>query len=92
MAALYKKYRGRGLEILGVNIFNDQEEAARDFVKRYELTFTIGHDDSGAIGGLYSVTATPTIIFVDKTGLLVEQHVGGMSETDWQKRIENLLK
>lgn len=92
MAALYKAYHGRGLEILGVNIFSDQEEAARDFVKRYELTFTIGRDVSGAIGRLYSVTATPTFIFVDKAGLLVERLVGGMSEADYRKRIEDLLK
>ena len=92
MAALYKTYRGRGLEILGVNIFSDQEEAARDFVKRYKLTFTIGRDVSGAIGKLYCVTGTPTLNFVDKAGLLVERHVGGMSETDFRKRIEDLLK
>jgi len=92
LATLYKTYRGRGLEILGVNTFNDQEEAARDFVKRYELTFIIGRDVSGAIGGHYSVTGTPTVIFVDKAGLLVERHVGGMTEAEFRQRIEDLLK
>ena len=92
MAALYKTYRGRGLEILGVNTFNDQEEAARGFVKRYELTFTIGRDVSGAIGKLYAVTGTPTVVFVDKAGLLVERHVGAMSEAEFRTKIEDLLK
>jgi cytochrome c biogenesis protein CcmG, thiol:disulfide interchange protein DsbE len=92
LAALYTTYRERDLEIVGVNTFNDQEEAARDFVKRYELSFTIGRDVSGAIGRLYSVTHTPTVIFVDTVGLLVEQHVGGMSEVEFQKKIEDLLK
>ena len=92
MAALYKTYRGRGLEIIGVNTFNDQEEYAREFVKRYDLTYTIGRDVSGVIGRLYSITGTPTVIYVDKAGLLVERHVGGTSEADFRKRIEDLLK
>jgi peroxiredoxin len=92
LATLYKTYRGRGLEIIGVNIFTDEEEAALGFVKRYELTYTIGRDVSGAIGRLYSVTATPTVIYVNKAGLLVERHVGGTSEADFRKRIEDLLK
>ena len=92
MAALYKTYRGRGLEIIGVNTYNDQEEPARNFVKRYGLTYKIGRDVSGAIGSLYSVTGTPTVIFVDKKGLLVERKVGGTSEEDFRKKIEDLLK
>ncbi len=75
-----------------MNTFNDQEEPARNFVKRYELTYTIGRDVSGAIGRLYAVTGTPTVIFVDKKGLLVERKVGGTSEADFRERIEDLLK
>ena len=78
--------------ILGVNIVTDQEQPARDFVKRYKLTYPVGRDVSGTIGSLYAVTGTPTVIFVDKAGRLVERHVGAMSEEEFLRRIENLLK
>jgi hypothetical protein len=52
--------RERGLVILGVNISQDQEQLARDFVERYRLAYPIGRDVSGTIGSLYAVTGTPT--------------------------------
>ncbi len=78
--------------ILGVDIVTDQEQPARDFVKRYKLTYPVGRDVSGTIGSLYAVTGTPTVIFVDKAGRLVERHVGAMTEAEWRQRIEDLLK
>jgi thioredoxin-related protein len=78
--------------ILGVNISQDQEQPARDFVERYKLMYPVGRDVSGTIGSLYGVTGTPTIIFVDKAGRLVERHVGAMTEEEFRQRIENLLK
>ena len=92
MEAAYKTYRKRGLVILGVNIAQDEETAALAFVNRYKLTYPVGRDVSGTIGSLYAVTGTPTVIFVDRAGRLVERHVGGMSEADFLKRIEHLLK
>lgn len=78
--------------ILGVSISQDQEQPARDFVERYKLTYPVGRDVSGTIGSLYAVTGTPTIIFIDKAGRLVERHVGAMTETEFRQRIEDLLK
>jgi thioredoxin-related protein len=78
--------------ILGVNIAQDQETAALAFADRYKLTYPVGRDVSGTIGSLYAVTGTPTVIFVDKAGRLVERHVGGMTEADFRQRIEDLLK
>lgn len=92
MQALYEAYRKRGLAILGVSISQDEEEGAREFVKRYKLTYPNGHDVSGDITPLYGVKGTPTIIFVDKAGNLVQRHAGGMSEEEFRKRIEDLLK
>ena len=78
--------------ILGVNISQDEEQPARNFVKRYKLTYPVGRDISGTIGSLYAVKGTPTVIFVDKAGLLVERHVGAMAEEEFRQRIEDLLK
>jgi peroxiredoxin len=91
MEAAYEKYRKRGLVIIGVNVSKDQEPPARDFVKRYKLTFPVGHD-TGDIGPLYAVQAAPIMIFIDKAGKLVERHVGELTETEFRQRIEDLLK
>ena len=78
--------------ILGVNITSDQEPAARDFVKRYKLTYPVGRDVSGDIMSRYAVTGTPTLFYVNKAGKLVGRNAGESNEADFRQRIENLLK
>lgn len=94
LVAAYEKYRKRGLVIIGVNISEDEEQPARDFVKRYKLTFPVGHD-TGDIGLLYAVKSMPimsTMIFIDKAGNLVERYTGELTEEEFLQRIEDLLK
>ena len=58
----------------------------------YKVTYLVGRDGTGSVGKLYEVEATPTSLFIDKVGRLVEQHVGGLEEADFVKRLEPLLK
>ncbi len=75
-----------------MNVQWDKEQLAKTFVEVYKLTFPVGRDASGEIGALYQVEATPTSLFIDKAGRLVEQHVGGLEEADFRQRVETLLK
>jgi peroxiredoxin len=92
LEAVYKQYYKQGLAIVGVNVTQDQEPTARAFVERYKLTFPVGHDISGEIISLYAVQAVPTVILVDKTGKLVERHVGELTKSELRQRIDALLK
>ena len=92
MEALYQKYKGKGLVVLGVNVQWDKEQLARTFVEVYKITYPVGRDTSGSVGALYEVDATPTSLFIDRAGRLVEQHVGELDETEFVKRIDTLLK
>ena len=78
--------------ILGVNVPWDKEQLVRTFMEVYKVAYLVGRDATGTISKLYDVEATPTSLFIDKTGRLVEQHVGGLEETDFDKRIQTLLK
>ncbi len=91
MEEAYEKYRRQGLVIIGVNITQDDESFARDFVKRYKLTFPVGHD-SGEIAALYAAKSIPIMIFIDKAGKLVERHVGALTAEELHQKIEALVK
>ena len=91
LVAAYEKYRKRGLMIIGVNVSEDEEQLARDFVERYNLTFPVGHD-TGDISRLYVVRAMPTMIFIDKAGNLVGRYSRELTEAEFLQRIEDLLK
>jgi cytochrome c biogenesis protein CcmG/thiol:disulfide interchange protein DsbE len=89
---LYQKYKTRGLIVLGIDVQWDKEQLARTFLEVYKVTYPVGRDASGAIGALYEVDATPTSLFIDKAGRLVEEHVGELDEAEFLKRIDALLK
>jgi peroxiredoxin len=91
LEAAYEKYRKRGLMIIGVNISQDEEQLARDFAKRYRLTFPVGHD-TGDISLLYAVDSLPMIIMIDKAGNLVERHRKEFTEEAFRQQIEDFLK
>jgi cytochrome c biogenesis protein CcmG, thiol:disulfide interchange protein DsbE len=87
----YETYRKRGLVIIGLNISQNDETLARDFVKKYKLKFPVGHD-TGEIGLLYGFKALPLMIFVDRAGNLVERNTRELTREELRQRIENLLK
>jgi len=70
----------------------DKDQLARTFMDVYKVTYPVGRDASGMIGKLYGVEATPTSVFIDKAGRLVERHEGGLDEADFRQRIDVLLK
>lgn len=80
------------MTVLGINAAWDKEQLARTFMDVYKVTYPVGRDASGAIGKLYGVEATPTSLFIDKAGRLVERHEGGLEEADFRQRIDALLK
>jgi protein-disulfide isomerase len=62
------------------------------FMGVYKVTYPVGRDASGSIGKMYGVEATPTSVFIDKAGRLVEQYEGGLDEAEFRQRIDALLK
>ncbi|MBP1774928.1 MAG: uncharacterized protein H6Q86_934 [candidate division NC10 bacterium] len=78
--------------MLGINVSWDKDQLARMFMGVYKVTYPVGRDASGAIGKLYAVEATPTSVFIDKAGRLVEQREGELAEAEFRQRIDALLK
>jgi len=78
--------------VLGVNVPWDKEQLVRVFMEVYKVAYPVGRDATGTISKLYDIEATPTSLFIDKMGRLVEQHVGGLAETDFDTRIQELLR
>jgi thioredoxin-related protein len=80
------------LAVLGINVSWDKDQLARMFMGVYKVTYPVGRDANGTIAKLYAIEATPTSVFIDKAGRLVEQHEGGLEEADFRQRIDALLK
>ncbi len=96
---MYEKYRNKGLAFLSVNVIWDKAGPARKFVEDYRLPFPVGREQEVRVGEnvygeitlLYGVEATPTTLFIGKSGNLMEQKEGSLEEADFDQRINWLL-
>ena len=89
---VHEQYKARGLVILSVSVVWDKEQLARMFVEVYKPVFRVGWDASGEIGSLFNIEATPTSVFIGRAGQFADINVGSLELTEYQRRIDALLK
>ncbi|MBU6411166.1 MAG: TlpA family protein disulfide reductase [Verrucomicrobia bacterium] len=89
---LADKYHGHGLEILSVNQ-GEPADHVRDFIQREKYTFHVVLDQNQAVGGQYGVQGIPTLVLVDKKGVVRWIRVGySPNDDDLKKLVEKLTK
>ena len=78
--ALYREFRGQGLEVLLID-FRESPDRVRKVVKERGYIAPVLLDESGDITGrVYGVWGPPTIYLVDRTGRLIGRAIG---RRDW---------
>jgi thiol-disulfide isomerase/thioredoxin len=83
--ANYAAYRGKGFEVLGINLNNhDQREDVETYMQQTGFKFpSLFSEDPSAsgwehpMGRMYGVTAIPRAILVDKNGVIVSAEARG---------------
>jgi thiol-disulfide isomerase/thioredoxin len=90
---LYRKYRGRGLRVVGVNKDVARADAER-FLKRVAVTFPLVADANDAVARAFDVQAMPSGYLVDRRGVVRYVHRGFTEKTEaaLAAEIELLLK
>jgi peroxiredoxin len=73
--SLYRDFRGKGLEIVAVNI-KDKREDALAFIKKHKLSYPVLMDPEGEVGALYGAFATPTVYLIDRKGTVIARQWG----------------
>ena len=75
--------------VLGVDVM-ETREAAATFRDEFDLTFPILLDEYGLVTATYQVKGTPTSLFIDREGVIVERSLGYMSEAEIAQIIESV--
>ena len=93
LEAASKDYQGQGVVILGINATSqDSSQTAQAFMTEMGLTFPTLFDKTGAVGGLYQVSALPSTFFIDRNGVIQEVVIGGpISASHLRISIEQLI-
>ena len=79
MDRLYREFRGKGLEIVAVNV-KDKRADALAFAKQLKITYPIVMDPEGEVGLLYGAFGMPTTYLIDRKGVVLARLWG---PADW---------
>ncbi len=59
------------MEFIGINVgVNDSEEKIRRFAEKYKMNYPIYFDKGSSLTREFKVNGTPTVIIVDKSGIV----------------------
>lgn len=79
MERLYQEFKGKGLEIVAVNV-KEKRQDARAFAKQFKLTYPILLDPEGEVGLLYGAFGLPATYLIDRNGVALARMWG---PADW---------
>ena len=97
ISQMAREYKGKGLQVLGVNLDGREMKKAIDkFVLNEKLDFRILFDelagDAFRVADPYGVAGTPATFLVDKKGVIAFSHVGSVTGEQIKAEIEKALK
>ena len=89
MQRLYLEFKGKGFEIVGVNV-KDKRPDALAFAKKLQITYPIVLDPGGEVGLLYGSFGMPLSYLIDRKGVVLARLWG---PADWYSPgARNLIK
>jgi len=68
-------YKDKGVIFCAVNL-REEPEQVHKFLKEKKLKMTVALDSEGKVGSAYQVAAIPTLVLIDKKGMVQSVHVG----------------
>ena len=96
LRAWHEQYDKAGLSIVGVHSPEFSWEKPHDKVveatRRLRVRYAVVQDNDFAIWRRYSVRAWPTLVLVDKRGVVRYRHIGEGDYEDTEAVIQRLLR
>jgi thiol-disulfide isomerase/thioredoxin len=85
---IHKKYGFHGVRVVGVNLA-DSSAAIKKYMENNGYTY-IQTTDRGAVANAYGIFATPTVVVIDRKGVVRDVMVG--LGPGWESRLESIVK
>jgi len=85
-----KKYRGRGVTVIAVNM-GDSREVVEGFVKKMQLGYPVLRDPALIAAKKYHVSSVPTTFFINRKGTAKLVVPGEVNQQLFDKEVTSLL-
>lgn len=87
---IYKKYKDKGLVILGVNM-GETDRVVRDTVERLKISYPILLDKDNLTAKRYRITGVPYTYILDRDGVVRERILGEAPIKAFEQMVTKLL-
>ena len=91
LEASWRRHREQEVVFLGVNM-QDREDAAREFLREFGITYANGLDGGNRIAIDYGVWGIPETFILDRTGRITYKHVGALGGETIHAKLEEALR
>ena len=91
LEAAWQKYKDRGFVFVGVNL-QDREDAARQFLEEFGVTYQNGMDHGAGIAVDYGVWGLPETFFIDRDGRITHKHIGALGWGTITAKLEDAMR
>ncbi len=88
---LYEVYRPRGFEIVAQSL-DDDPSSVMEFWRKGGYSFPLAMRSEETRNGFGAIKGTPTLILIDRRGMVRLKHLGALPEGEVRAQIEALLK
>ena len=77
VSRLASRLNNEGVSVIGVNTTDDPKKAVA-YADMIKASFPVVFDGDGKVGSLYGVSSLPTIVVIDKNGMVIAKRTGAM--------------
>ena len=88
---VYKEYKGKGFEIVGVSLDEEGWSVVNPFVKQYKINYPVVIGNGKIVRAYGGFEYIPTTFLIDKQGTIVHTFTGLVTKAELQRRLKNLL-
>lgn len=88
---VYRKYRDRGFELIGISLDTDTRSNLPGFISRNRIEYRILFGDLATTRAYGGVTSIPTTFFIGKDGRIRNVHVGFIDRESFDREVRKLL-
>ncbi len=88
---VYKQYKDKGLEIVGVSLDPKGWDVVRPYLERSKINYPIVVGDMALAEAYGGIDAIPATFIIDKKGNIVKKHVGYMNKSEFESTVKDLL-
>jgi thiol-disulfide isomerase/thioredoxin len=89
---LQKKYKDKGLVIIGVSLDQAGPDVVKKFIDHFHMNYQVVMGDDAVVEAFGGVEGIPTTFIIDRTGKIRDKKVGAMETAEYEKVLRRYLK